>query len=96
MPNPRTLAALRAKRAELAAELRRLEQRAVQLRGDIDAFDHTIRLLEQPRMVTVDKPDAAGARLGKKGGEARARKLTAERRSEIARIAAATRWGAKT
>jgi hypothetical protein len=33
-----------------------------------------------------------GSRGGKKGGKARAAKLTAERRSEIARAAAKARW----
>ena len=33
---------------------------------------------------------------GKKGGKARAEKLTAEERSEIARRAAKTRWGARS
>ena len=36
-----------------------------------------------------------GRRGGLKGGRARADKLTAEQRSEIARKAAATRWGKK-
>ncbi len=36
---------------------------------------------------------ALGQLGGKKGGKARARKLSAERRREIARKAALTRWG---
>ena len=50
-----------------------------------------------------DKPDpdagkdpaavALGRKGGLKGGKARAAKLTAEQRSEIARRAAAARWG---
>lgn len=40
--------------------------------------------------------DQAAAELGRKGGKARAAKLTAEQRSEIARRAAAKRWGAST
>jgi hypothetical protein len=36
--------------------------------------------------------DPAAAALGKKGGKARARNMTAERRSEIARRAAQSRW----
>jgi hypothetical protein len=35
----------------------------------------------------------AAAELGRKGGKARAEKMTAERRAEIARKAAAKRWG---
>lgn len=38
---------------------------------------------------------ALGARGGKVGGAARARKLTPERRSEIARKAAQVRWKGK-
>jgi hypothetical protein len=37
-----------------------------------------------------------GRRGGKKGGKARAAKLTPEQRREIARKAAATRWGNRT
>ena len=40
-----------------------------------------------------DGKDPAAKALGKKGGAARARTLTTERRSEIARAAAAKRWG---
>jgi hypothetical protein len=39
---------------------------------------------------------ALGRRGGKKGGKARAEKLTAEQRSEIARKAAQARWGQRT
>jgi hypothetical protein len=39
-----------------------------------------------------DGKDAAAAALGRKGGAARAEKLTAEQRSEIARDAASNRW----
>ena len=35
----------------------------------------------------------AAVALGKKGGAARAKKLTKERRSEIAKMAARSRWG---
>jgi len=38
-------------------------------------------------------PAELGRRGGKKGGRARAKKLTAEERSEIARKAARARWG---
>jgi hypothetical protein len=37
--------------------------------------------------------DPAAAALGSKGGKARAAKMTAEQRSEIARAAAKKRWG---
>ena len=39
-----------------------------------------------------DGKDKAAQALGRKGGKARASKLTPERRSEIARKAAAKRW----
>ena len=38
---------------------------------------------------------SAAAQLGKLGGAARARNLTAEQKSEIARKGAAKRWGGK-
>ncbi len=40
-----------------------------------------------------DGKDKAAQALGKKGGAARRAKLSPERRAEIARNAAATRWG---
>lgn len=39
-----------------------------------------------------DGKDPAAKALGKKGGKARAERLTAEQRSEIAKKAAAKRW----
>jgi hypothetical protein len=41
-----------------------------------------------------DGKDPAAKALGKKGGAARAKSMTAERRTEIARKAAAKRWKA--
>jgi acyl-CoA reductase-like NAD-dependent aldehyde dehydrogenase len=43
----------------------------------------------------ADGKDQAAVALGKKGGAARAAKLTPEERAEIARKAAAKRWGSK-
>jgi len=40
-----------------------------------------------------DGKDKATQELGRKGGKARAEGITAERRAEIARKAAAKRWG---
>ncbi len=40
-----------------------------------------------------DGKDPAAKALGKKGGAARAKSMTPERRAEIARQAAAKRWG---
>ena len=43
-------------------------------------------------MPADDGKDPAAKALGKKGGEARAAKLTAEERADIAQKAAAKRW----
>lgn len=43
-----------------------------------------------------DGKDPAAKALGAKGGKARAKKLTPEQRSEIARRAARLRWAAKS
>ncbi len=43
-----------------------------------------------------DGKDKAAQALGRKGGKARAAKLTPERRSEIAKKAAAKRWGGQS
>ena len=45
--------------------------------------------------LTDDGKNKAAVELGRKGGQARAKKLTTERRREIARKAAATRWKKK-
>jgi len=42
---------------------------------------------------TDDGKNKAAVELGRKGGKARAEKLSKEKRSEIARKAAAARWG---
>lgn len=42
-----------------------------------------------------DGKDVAASEMGRKGAVARAHGLTAERRAEIAKIAAAGRWGKK-
>ena len=43
--------------------------------------------------VTDDGKNKAAVELGRKGGEARAKKLNKKRRVEIAKAAAAKRWG---
>lgn len=48
--------------------------------------------IEEPVEVDDGKDPAAKA-LGKKGGTARAASMTPERRAEIAKTAAAKRWG---
>jgi hypothetical protein len=42
-----------------------------------------------------DGKDAAAVSMGKRGGKARAEKMAPERRAEIAKQAAAKRWGKK-
>ena len=43
--------------------------------------------------LTDDGKNKAAVELGRKGGQARAKKLSKKRRAEIARKAAAKRWG---
>lgn len=51
---------------------------------------------EEPEDVPADDgKDKAAQALGKKGGKARAESMTPERRAEIARKAASTRWSKK-
>ena len=50
---------------------------------------------EEEEEIEDDGKDPAAKALGAKGGEARARKLTPERRKEIAKKAAAVRWNNK-
>lgn len=40
----------------------------------------------------TEKPASAAAELGRKGGKARAEKMTPEQREEVARLAAQARW----
>ncbi|MEM7441593.1 MAG: RNA-binding protein [Pseudomonadota bacterium] len=47
---------------------------------------------EEEEYDTDDGKDPAAVSMGKKGGAARAKKLTPEQRSEIAKKAAAKRW----
>lgn len=63
-----------------------------------DVIGNAVRVM---RIATGDEADdvqddgksAAAKELGSKGGKARARNLTAKERQEIAKKAAATRWG---
>lgn len=51
---------------------------------------------EEPEELPEDDgKDKAAQALGKKGGKARAESMTPERRAEIARKAASTRWSKK-
>jgi hypothetical protein len=51
-----------------------------------------IAIGEETEELDSDSPKSAAAELGSRGGKARAKKMTPERRSEIARRAAAKRW----
>lgn len=76
-----------AKQSKKPADLNRL---AAAIVGDATDEDVT------PAVTEDDGKDPAAVALGRrgglKGGKARARKLSAKQRSEIARKAAATRW----
>jgi len=50
---------------------------------------------EETETVIDDGKDKAAQALGKKGGEARAKSMSAKRRAEIAKKAAEKRWGKK-
>jgi hypothetical protein len=47
---------------------------------------------EEVEALTEDGKDKAAVSLGKRGGKARAKKLTAKQRAEIAQTAAQARW----
>jgi hypothetical protein len=47
----------------------------------------------QVQDATEDKRDQSAVSMGEKGGKARAQRLSSERRQEIAKKAAAKRWG---
>ena len=65
-----------------------------------DVIGNAVRVMEiatGQREEEYDTPesrgkDPAAAALGRKGGKARAERMTPERRAEIAKKAAATRW----
>ena len=70
-------------------------------RGEKRAADDVPRAATIGRTVAGEVEDArdriarAAAELGRRGGKARAEKMTPERRAEIARKAAAKRWAAR-
>jgi len=62
-----------------------------------DAIGNAVRIAriatgEEPEQLTEDGKSKAAQELGKKGGAARAKALTAKKRKEIAKKAAAARW----
>ena len=63
-----------------------------------DVIGNAVRVMriatgEEADDVVDDGKDAAAKALGAKGGKKRAENMTPERRAEIARKAAAKRWG---
>jgi len=68
-------------------------------RGEKRPADVVARAVRVMKIATGEEPDdrevttaSAAAQLGKLGGAARARNLTAEQRAEIARKGATSRW----
>ena len=59
----------------------------------IGAAVKVMRLATGEETEELDPVKSAAAELGSRGGKARAAKMTPEKRSEIARRAAAKRWG---
>jgi len=63
-----------------------------------DVIGNAVRVMEiasgqrEEEYVMPPPKDEAAAALGRKGGKARAEKMTPERRADIARKAATTRW----
>ena len=62
-----------------------------------DVIGNAVKVMRIATGEETEEPDqtpaSAAAQLGKLGGAARARNLTAEQKSEIARKGAAKRWG---
>ena len=66
-------------------------------RRPADVIGNAIKVMriatgEEADIVTDDGKDPAAKALGKKGGTARAKSMSPERRSEIAKTAAKRRW----
>jgi len=51
-----------------------------------------IAIGEETEALETDRTKNAAAELGSRGGKARAARMTAERRAEVARVAARKRW----
>lgn len=69
-------------------------------RGETRPADAVSRAIMVAKIATGEIDDeqiivSAAAELGRRGGQARAKNMTPERRAEIARAAAATRWAGK-
>ena len=75
-----------AKKKKKPSDLNLLAVSIVEATTDEEAEEPVAEMQKDPAAV------ALGRKGGKKGGKARAEKLTPEERSEIARIAAQARW----
>jgi hypothetical protein len=69
-------------------------------RRPTDVVGNAVRVMQILTGEAEDEPaddgkDKAAQALGRKGGPARAKSMTPERRSEIAKAAAASRWDKK-
>lgn len=65
--------------------------------ADVIGAAVTVAKIATGEIVEVEeKPSAAAAELGRKGGTARASRMTPRQRQEAARRAALKRWAAKT
>jgi hypothetical protein len=62
-----------------------------------DAIGNAVKVMriaigEETEELEIDRAKSAAAELGRRGGKARAARLTPEQRAKIARIAARKRW----
>jgi hypothetical protein len=76
----------------IMVEARRKRPRDPNQLGKLVVDIATGEVEDRPPTPEEEGKDPAAAALGKKGGQARAKKMSAERRAEIARRAAKKRW----
>lgn len=69
-----------------------MTKRPKHLRGDWSQRARNIVLLAAGEIAADPAPTTTASEAGKKGGRARAEKLSAAERSRIAKVAAAKRW----
>jgi hypothetical protein len=89
---------LAAKHASLSHKKRKMPKGPKRQKRSADAIGNAIKVMriageEQGDFPADDGKDKAAQSLGQRGGKARAISLSAERRREIAKKAAAKRWG---
>ena len=81
--------------AEIGVEVAERPPRQEAPADVIGAAVKTMRILTGEETEELDSPLSPGQQLGKLGGAARAKAMTSDRRAEIPKKAAATRWGTK-